>query len=316
MKKTLLLGIFFFLIIKSYCFAGLFFCEQAELLQRDEFLFKEGFQFLKFVDIQNPKVYEENSPEILQNTTFSKQVLEFPIEIRVGVTRNLNIGLSTSYIWNILDLTASGNSNISDGLYNFSSGGFAYIGLIGKYGIIKEENGTPCFSALIKAKFPLGDENLLAEDRGVKLRLPLGLRGITLGIYEVISKIFGAIELHFNLGYEYNMAYVQRKDLLGFSSQTRTIDPGDRVIYGFALTGDWEKFSLNFELYGVITRDLRVNGVSIGNSGTHVLDAILGFQYCPVYAFSIDAGVFSTIASIGGNQERIFGPVVNLNQRF
>ena len=317
MKILLALAVFLAVAMKSPVSADPFFAEQADVLQEDEFLLKEGFFFLKFVDILQPLLYEENPPYFIQGTLSRKKILEFPVELRAGLTDNLTIGFSTSYIWNLQDLNINGNPNIVDGSYTLSSCGFAHLGFVGKYGIIKEEDDIPGFSILVRARFPLGDEDLFGEDKNFKLKLPLGLRGITLGIYELVSKKLNFWTVHFNFGYEYRAPYSQNSNSLGKDLvQVRTIDPGDRMLYNFACIRDWEKFSLVIELNGVITRDLRINDISIKDSGMHTLDGILGVQYHPVHNFFINIGVRGTILSSVGDRENNLGLIINSGQRF
>ena len=315
MKTLVILVILLVAVIASPVMGNFFFTERADVLQKEEFLLKEGAFFSRFIDVWEPKLYEENPPVLLQGTLSRKEILEFPFELNAGLSDNLTVGFSTSYIWNLQDLNISGNP------YILSTSGLAYVGISGKYRIIKEESGIPGFSMLVKAKFPLGDEDLSGEDRGFKLKLPLGLRGISLGIYELVSKKMNPWAVHFNFGYEYCAPYDQKSDSLGGSlAQPRTIDPGDRLLYNFACEREWEKFSLVIELNGILTRDLKINDISIRDSGMHTLDGIISICYFPSPApadnFSVDIGIRTTILSSGRNQKKNFGPTVNLNQRF
>jgi len=289
--------------------SALFLAEQAFTLPKNQVILREGLLFTNFPRISNPGLFEENPVQILSGMTLERDIWEIPLEIKVGLADGFTFSLGGSYLYN--------THRYNPGTYNLSSNGFSCVEVKGLKSIIKSEDGIPALSLLFGVSFPLGDDDLLAEDGALKLKLPLGDRGVTLGLTEVVSKDFGLVALHINLGYELRLPFVQRVDSRGITlSAARILDPGDRFVYNLAIERKWPGFSFVIEIDGRAMRDNRMNNVDIPGSGTHIVQMLGGFQFNPSSGFSIEAGIRSSVLSAGGNKDYFYGPVFGLIEKF
>jgi hypothetical protein len=232
----------------------------------------------------------------------------------VGVTKDLDVGVALP----VISMTLSGSAKAVISSYSFAVGGFAnhYFGGDSLHPILQttypyNRTATGIGDLAIRAKYSIARGGSIDAAALIDVRLPtgktedfLGTGKVTTRVWGILSRRFGEVTPHLNVGYTNNPAEFQSDalefragfdskffstltfafDILGHidlsTSEAIHLAPGSTTIYDHP-----GKFPTT-DSTGVVARQVANSNIPDSNTD-NIYSAAVGFRYSPAEKFVI-----------------------------